>query len=198
MTKAKLTKTQQDLFGKIESELRKQCALCYIESGYENKTHSYLEACRILNKKPSKNPVTSGAEILNYPSVTAFINSVQCNVAEATQINAQYVLNRLKEIDELDILDIMNEELDGFKRLSEWPKAWRTSISGIDIQTMISGGEQEPIEKVIKKIKWPDKTKNLELIGRHVNVKAWEKEEQKESAQDITINFVDAVKPDAN
>lgn len=116
---------------------------------------------------------------------------------KSTQIDASYVLRRLKEIDELDVVDILNDDLDGFKRLSEWPKSWRTSISGIDIQTVITGGD-EPIEKLVRKIKWPDKTKNLELIGKHVNVKAWEKEEEKPPSGDITINFVDATKPDAD
>ena len=198
-TKLTLTEEQEQLLNNIESELRKQCALCFIDNGYENKTKAYLDACEKLNKKPSKNPATSGAEILNYPNVVEFIDSIRKNVAEETQINAAYVLRRLQEIDQLDILDIMNEELDGFKRLSEWPKSWRISISGLDIQTIVSGGDKEPIEKVVKKIKWPDKTKNLELIGRHVNVKAWDKEEVKtDNDKPITINFVEAKKPDAS
>ena len=90
-----------------------------------------------------------------------------------------YQRNLLKILlvdDELDILDIMLDDLSGFKVLSEWPKSWRTSISGIDLQSIMAGGD-EPIETLVKKIKWPDKTKNLELIGRHVNVRAWEKEQ---------------------
>ena len=195
---AKLTPEQKKLFNKIESELRKQCALSYIEGGYENKTQAYITASKKLNKKPSKNPDVSAAEILNYPSVVDFINSVRVNVAESVQIDASYVLRRLKEIDQLDILDIMNDELDGFKSLSEWPKAWRISISGIDVQTIVSGGD-EPVEKLVRKIKWPDKTKNLELIGKHVDVKAWDKEQEITSEpKPITINFVDAVKPDGS
>lgn len=197
VTKTKLTPKQEGLLSAIESELRKQTALCFIANGYEGNAKSYSDACKILGKKPSKNPDVSGSEILNYPSVVAFINSIRERVAESAQIDASYVLMRLKEIDELDIIDIMNDELDGFKRLSEWPKSWRTSISGLDIQTVVSGGDK-PIEELVRKIKWPDKTKNLELIGRHVSIKAWDKEEEKAPTGDITINFVDAKKPDAN
>lgn len=174
----KLTIEQAELFGSIESELRQQAALHFIKSGYENKTHSYIAACKKLNKKVSKNPVTSGAEVLNYPSVVRFIDSVKASVAESVQIDAMYVLMRLKEIDELDLLDIMLDDLTGFKSLSEWPKVWRTSLSGIDIMQM-SG--EDNVEAAIKKIKWPDKVKNLELIGRHVSVKAWDKEVEKSS-----------------
>ena len=190
---AKLTLEQAELFSSIESELRQQAALHYIKSGYENKTHSYIAACEKLNKKVSKNPVTSGAEMLNYPSVTKFIDSVKASVAESVQIDALYVLRRLKEIDELDVLDIMLDDLTGFKGLSEWPKVWRTSLSGVDIMQM-GGGDN--VEAVIKKIKWPDKVKNLEMIGRHVSVKAWDKEEIKDQDTEIHIHITDAVKPE--
>lgn len=136
------------------------------------------------------------ARLLANVSVQQRVAELKASRNKSTQIDASYVLTRLKEIDELDVIDILNDDLDGFKRLSEWPKSWRTSISGIDIQTVISGGD-EPIEKLVRKIKWPDKTKNLELIGRHVNVKAWEKEEEKaQTDPNITINIVDAVKPE--
>ncbi len=159
MTKAKLT-DKQELFCK-EYLVDLNGTQAAIRAGYSEKTARDI-ACQNLAK----------------PNIQEKIHKLKSERSDKVKLDARYVLERLKEIDELDILDIMNEELDGFKRLSEWPKAWRTSISGIDIQTMISGGEQESIEKVIKKIKWPDKTKNLELIGRHVNVKAWEKEQE--------------------
>ena len=88
------------------------------------------------------------------------------------------------EVSWLDILDIMLEDHTGFRRLSEWPKAWRTSISGIDLMAITNS---DNVEATVQKIKWPDKTKNRELIGRHVNVKAWDKEEQKTT---ITNNIM--------
>lgn len=169
----KLTKQQEVLFNALSSRLQQETALAFIGNGYENQKQSYLEACRILSKKPSKNPEVSGSEIINSPNVLAFIESVKVKAAESVNIDAAWVLSELKAIHSLDILDIMSEDLSAFKALSEWPKIWRTSISGIDIMA-ISGGDN--VEQVIKKIKWPDKVKNLEMIGRHVSVKAWDKE----------------------
>lgn len=40
--------------------------------------------------------------------------------------------------------------------------------------------------------------KFLELTGKHVKVKAWDKEEEKQPVPEININFVDAVAPDAD
>lgn len=104
------------------------------------------------------------------------------------QIDAEYVLKRLKQIDELDILDIMEDDLRSFKKLSDWPKAWRTSISSFDIKRIVDGEAVAAIEK----IKWPDKAKNLEMIGRHVTVGAWEKykdDDESDTGDAISINF---------
>jgi len=119
-----------------------------------------------------------GCENLAKPYLSAYITDLFDKRSEKLEISADYVLQRLKEIDDLDVLDIMLNDLTGFKKLSEWPKEWRTSLSGVDIMQM--GGEDN-IEAVIKKIKWPDKVKNLEMIGRHVSVKAWDKEVEKSS-----------------
>ena len=193
MAKLKLTSEQEALFQSITTPLRQKTALEYIKGGYLNASGAYVKACKSLNRKPAKNADSSGSEILNFPEVSAFIDSVKLYAAESVNIDASYVLDRLKQIDELDILDIMLDDLTGFKSLKEWPKTWRTSISGIDLMT-ISGDDN--IESVVKKIKWPDKTKNLELIGRHVNIKAWDKEEKVAPPSDIVINFTDAVKPE--
>ena len=87
------------------------------------------------------------------------------------KLDANYVSRRLKEIDELDVLDILKDDLKSFKPLSEWPKAWRISISGIDLMTI--SNDDEDIDAIVKKVKWPDKTKNLELIGKLTTVQAF-------------------------
>lgn len=108
----------------------------------------------------------------------AELQAVKDNLAEKEfKIDSGFVLRRLKEIDELDIIDIIKDDMSGFKLLSEWPKIWRTSISSLDMKrivTKIDNGSD--IETLIDKIKWPDKVKNLEMIGKHVSVKAWDKE----------------------
>lgn len=138
---------------------------------------------------------STSAEYLAKPHIQGFIQELMDKRIKSNELDSDYVLKRLKEIDELDIIDIMQDDLSGFRPLSEWPKSWRISISGIDINTIILNGH-EPVETLVKKIKWPDKTKNLELIGRHTKVKAWDKDEVKPQDQNITINFTDAVKPE--
>jgi len=100
-------------------------------------------------------------------------------------LDAEYVARRLKEIDELDVLDIMMDDLKSFKPLGEWPKVWRISISGMDLMTLSNG--DDAIESIVKKIKWPDKTKNLELIGKLTKVSAF--------SENISINKGSEVTP---
>jgi len=88
-------------------------------------------------------------------------------------IDASYVLGRLIQIDEMDVIDILDSR-GSFKPIADWPKIWRQFISGIDVSEIWEGsGDDKKIAGLLKKVKWPDKTKNLELIGKHVNVQAF-------------------------
>ena len=110
------------------------------------------------------------------------------------RVSADYVLQRLVEIDQMDVLDILNDD-GGMKPIAEWPKVWRTSLSAMDIATIKTtqaslqkeNGEAdlsvEDVEHILKKVKWPDKVKNLELIGKHVDVNAFKER------VDVNVNF---------
>lgn len=67
-----------------------------------------------------------------------------------------------------------------------WSKAWRTTLSAIDIAELSSDGDQAAI---LKKIKWPDKVRNLELIGKHVDVSAF----VDRKAIDMFVNPLEAI-----
>lgn len=100
------------------------------------------------------------------------------------RVSADYVLLRLVEIDQMDVLDILNDD-GGLKPISQWPKIWRTTLSGLDISTTITNFDETTLENMLKKIKWPDKVKNLELIGKHVDVNAFK--ERVEVSGTLTI-----------
>lgn len=100
------------------------------------------------------------------------------------RVSADYVLLRLVEIDQMDVLDILND--DGtLKPIRQWPKIWRTTLSGFDLSSTIMNMDETSIETILKKIKWPDKVKNLELIGKHVDVNAFR--ERLEVSGTVTI-----------
>lgn len=121
-----------------------------IRAGYSEKT---------ANEQASR--------LLANVNVQSFVASLKAERVEQVGIDAAYVLRRLVEIDQMDVLDILlaNGEL---KPIKDWPKTWRTTLSGMDVTEMAGDAAG-----LLKKIKWPDKVKNLELLGKHIDVQAF-------------------------
>lgn len=136
-----------------------------IRSGYSEKTAAVI-----------------GAENLIKPNIAKAIADAEAKREERTQIDSDYVLKRLVEIDQMDVLDIMDDD-GNVKPLRDWPKIWRQYISNIETISMDDG------EGWLKKIKWPDKVKNLELLGKHVSVGAFK------DKIDVTTNGESINKP---
>lgn len=145
----------------------------------ENQTHAAINA--------GFSPNTAAVKA----SVMMRDERIQKRIAELMEernkrlrVSADYVLLRLVEIDQMDVLDILND--DGtLKPIREWPKIWRTTLSGFDLSQTIMNMDETSIETILKKIKWPDKVKNLELIGKHVDVNAFK--ERLEVSGTVTI-----------
>lgn len=119
-----------------------------------------------------------GSENLSKPDVQGRIAELKVQRNEQVSIDAAYVLRRLVEIDQMDVLDIVKDDLS-LKPVTEWPATWRRYISGFDVAEMFEntgdGGARE-LAGILKKIKWPDKVKNLELLGKHVDVQAFKEQ----------------------
>lgn len=111
------------------------------------------------------------------------IQELKSERGERLEIDADYVLQRLVEIDQMDVVDILlsNGEI---KPIKDWPKVWRITLSGIDV-TEMSGDSTG----LLKKIKWPDKVKNLELLGKHISVQAFR--EQVKNEHDVVGTLSD-------
>lgn len=106
-----------------------------------------------------------GCENLTKPNIAEAIAKAQAERNKELKVDAKYVLNRLLDIDKLDVLDILDPN-GCIKPVNEWPKSWRQNISSFEIAGDENQGQ-------VVKLKFPDKVKNLELIGRHVEVGAW-------------------------
>lgn len=125
-------------------------------AGYSKKT-AHAQACRLLTDA----------------KVGAEIRKRMREREEQTKIDINYVLTRLVEVDQMDVKDILNDD-DSFLPINEWPKIWRQMISGLDVKEIFER-DGKTLKKIgeTKKIKWPDKIKNIELIGKHTSVGAW-------------------------
>lgn len=133
----------------------KQMALVDIIMTHEN--ISVAEAGRLAGFS-EKNAAQTASRALALPHVQAYYQQQLAARTERTGIDADYVLRRLTEIDEMDIADIYDAE---GKMLPphKWPKVWRQNVKEVDLKT--------------GKIKLQEKLKTLELIGKHVGVRAF-------------------------
>lgn len=149
----------------------KQDAFC---SEYIIDLNGTQAAIRAKYSEKTANRIAS--ELLSKPDIQERIQELKSSREQRVKVDADWVLQQMKDIHELDVADILDNQ-GNFLQIKQWPKTWRMYISGLDIQELNLGDT----EAVVKKIKWPDKVKNLEMIGRHVSVKAWDKEEAKDS-----------------
>jgi len=111
--------------------------------------------------------------LINDPLCQAYIAKLSKERKERLQVDSDYVLQRLYDMDQMDIVDILNDDMS-LKPLSEWPKIWRQSLNGVEIADLFENeGDARKVMGVLKKIKWIDRLKNLELLGKHVEVGAF-------------------------
>ncbi len=132
----------------------------------------------------------TASENLSKPDIQNRIAELKNKRNEDVGINAAYVLQRLVEIDQMDVADILNDN-GSLKAVSQWPKCWRITLQGIDISSTIRNFDEETEETILKKIKWPDKVKNLELLGKHVDVQAFREQVKADHTVDALSDLMD-------
>jgi len=110
----------------------------------------------------------TASRLLVNVDIQAAVSAAKAKRAEQVGYTAQRVLQRHAEIDEMDVADILDDSGD-LLPIKAWPKVWRRTISGIEITTVGNGDNIA----ILKKVRWPDKLRNLELLGRHVDIQAY-------------------------
>lgn len=106
----------------------------------------------------AKNADQVAQRALSLPHVQAYYQEQLAARAKRTGIDADYVLQRLADIDQMDIADIYDDQ-GKMLPVQKWPKIWRQNVKEVDLKT--------------GKIKLQDKLRTLELIGKHVGVRAF-------------------------
>jgi phage terminase small subunit len=141
----------------------------------------------------SKNTAESqGSRLLMNAKVKTRITELQGDISEITKIDAAYVRERHVAIDQMDFIDILEDD-GSLKPIRDWPKIFRQYLNSFEIAELWEGRRDEKEQiGVLKKIKWPDKMKNLELLGKHVDVQAYK--ERVEQSGELDVNVSDKAK----
>ena len=116
-------------------------------------------------------------ELFKRPEIKARVAELMVEKAAVAKkefgVDAAYVLQRIVEVDRMDISDILTEA-EELRPVAEWPQVWRQFISQFEIEELHAGHGIDRLQiGLLKKLKWPDKLANLKLMGTHVDVSAF-------------------------
>ena len=139
---------------------------------HDNGTKAYRHAFK-TEKMKDETVWACSSRLLKDAKVQLRIKELQKIASERAEkkfeVDADWMLQRLQDIDNMDVADIM-DNVGNILPIREWPKVWRTSISALDLHEIQNADDALT---VIRKLKLPDKAKNLEMLGRHIKVQAF-------------------------
>lgn len=133
----------------------------------------------------AKTAYSMGQRLLKHVEVAAAIAEALAERVERTRINADWVLQRLAGEAIADIADLYGDD-GAIKPVHEWPLAFRQGlVAGIEVEELFEGrGEDREHVGRVRKIKLTDRTRIVELIGKHIDVQAF----KERIAQEHTIS----------
>lgn len=113
-----------------------------------------------------------GSRLMTDADIISTIDEMKAERSEQTGINAAWLLKRLADEAEADVADLYGENGE-LLPVEEWPLVWRTGlITAIDVEIIRAPDGTEM--GILKKVKVADRARRLELIGKHISVKAFE------------------------
>lgn len=119
---------------------------------------------------------------LRNEEIVAALMGEKVKTLKRSRYCATRLLNRLVDEAEADIQQIQDENGE-FLPVKQWPMIFRTGL--------VSEITTDPVTGRVTKVKL-DRNKRLELLGRHVDVAAWEKDKGVPSQINVTITEKDA------
>lgn len=137
-----------------------------------------------------------GPQLLTKTHVAQEISNLKDQRSERTKIDAAWVLTRLAAQADADMADLYTEG-GVLKPVHEWPEVWRKGlVAGVEVTEEYERTEDGGRELVgrTKKVKLFDRIKNLELIGKHVNVGAFSEKLQLTGKDDGPVQMLDVSK----
>lgn len=132
-----------------------------------------------------------GRAMMKKHRVRAGLNALRSNAVKSMGVDAGWIMYRLYQSLTADVADLFNST-GAIRPAEEWPEIWRQGlVSGLEVKEI--RGDEGKFIGYLKKVKFADRTEMLEMLGRHVNVKAFEKEIDAGALFEIAARINDAV-----
>ena len=122
----------------------------------------------------AKTAEQQGSRLLSNVKGAEAIATAQQSRTQRTQVDADWVLRRLHGEAMADLAELFDAE-GRLRPVADWPEVWRRGlVVGIESFEEYAGrGEERTAVGMVRKIKLSDRVKHVELIGRHVDVRAF-------------------------
>jgi len=136
----------------------------------------------------TRNAGARGSLLLQYPHVRDGIQAEMKRRLNRLRMTSDSVLEQLSAEVTADMLDILHDD-GSIKPVKEWPKVWRQGlISSIESHevTDAEGNSSGSVQRV----RFSDRVKRMELIGKHIDIKAWDRTVNVEATVQHTISTI--------
>jgi len=119
----------------------------------------------------AKTAASQGADLLKNPKVRAALDKAIERRAIRVGVKADDVLQELLRVGRVDIAQVVDEKTGRLRPLHEMPEEARRAIASIEVEELFEGRgeEREKIGELVKVRFW-DKVRGLELLGKHLRL----------------------------
>jgi len=115
----------------------------------------------------------AASRLLSKVNVRSLVEKAAAARSERTQIDADWVLRRLQGEAEADMADLYDAN-GNLLPIRDWPMVFRKGlVVGVEVAAERDGRGDDATVTIVRKIKLQDRTKTVELIGKHVTVGAF-------------------------
>lgn len=113
-------------------------------------------------------------QLLARPDVQTAVSAAQASRSARTKVTADVVLEHLDAARTADLADLYDDD-GNLKPIKDWPLIWRQGlVAGLEVEELFEGrGEDREHIGRLRKVKLADRTKIIELVGKHVGVQAF-------------------------
>ncbi|RLW63964.1 MAG: hypothetical protein B6D73_14345 [gamma proteobacterium symbiont of Stewartia floridana] len=117
----------------------------------------------------------SASRLLTIDDIQEAISEQVKAQQERIMVDADYLLEVLRDDVEADISDLFKEN-GNLKPVKEWPRVFRCGlVASLKIRVIQARGDDEEIVEM-KEVRFVDRTKLIELLGKHKSVRAFERD----------------------
>ena len=117
----------------------------------------------------AKTARVQGPRLLQNAAVSESVAAGQAKKLGKLELDAESVLGELLRIAKVDIAQAFEED-GNLRKLSEIPEDVRRAVAGIEIDDRWEGKGEDATRYTVKKLKFWDKTRALELLAKNLNL----------------------------